>query len=82
MDNKKFDTLLNRLEGYVIGAENSVPKTPQQQLAKLESLIQRLEAAAAGGGTIPAGTGQAVAAIKTAAPVSGGGGGGDYAKKY
>ena len=64
MDSQRFETLLNRLEGYVQGAENSIPKTPEQQLQKLEGLIERLEKASLAGGKIPAGTTQVVKDVK------------------
>lgn len=52
MDTGKFQALLNRLEGYVVGLENqSGTDNPAQLMARLEDLVVRAENAKPGAGS-------------------------------
>lgn len=53
------------MEGIVQSAEKSVPKTnADQQFQRMEQLLTRLEKATAAGGTVPAGSTQAIQELK------------------
>jgi hypothetical protein len=49
MDNTKLSQLLNRFENYVNVAETASALSGDEQLARFEALVVRLEKARAGG---------------------------------
>jgi hypothetical protein len=67
MDTNKLSSLLGRLEEYVSNAENSAAQNPDQLVAKLESLLNRLENANVGNSQVVA---KAQAIVASSAPVA------------